>query len=398
MLRKVRDPLCWLGSLALGLTGCGQGEYVEPPPPSVTVAQPVQRTIVDYLEMTGTTRAVATVDIRARVEGFLESVEFEEGDFVKTGDLLYIIDPSEYQARADRADAALKVAEASLKLEKARLSRLQEARKSRAVSEIQVIESAAQKDVAAANLDARRAERARAELDLSYTQIVAPMDGRVGRTLVDPGNLVGAGEMTLLTKIVRYDPIYAYFDINERALLSLAGSTDQVRDKKDRLEALRQIPIDLGRANESGYPHKGTLHFSDQGIDSETGTFLIRGIFDNPDPVKLLPGLFVRGRLPIGTIENALLVPDRALGSDQSGKYLLVVDADDVAQHRPVEIGVLRDGLRVIVSGIEPGDWIITSGILRARPGSRVVPERAGEMGRIPEHGTSSDAESTSGG
>jgi len=274
--------------LLLGMTAAlagacgGQREYVEPPPPRVTVAQPEQRTVTDYLEMTGTTEAIETVEIRARVEGFLLSREFEEADIVRQGDLLYVIDPAEYEARVEGAEAALKVAVASLDLEEARLERLKEARRSRAVSELEVIQSQAQRDVSAANVEAARAELRRAELDLGYTRIRAPITGRVGRSLVDEDNLVGAGEKTLLTSIVRYDPIYAYFDINERALLALIDSTEEARQKEGRLEAMRQIPVELGRANEQGYPFRGNLHYTASTLDADTGTFLLRAIFANP--------------------------------------------------------------------------------------------------------------------
>ena len=388
-MRRPRHPvLLRVGSALLhgsigmlGLAACGGAEYVEPPPPPVTVAQPVQRPVTDYLEMTGTTRAIETVEIRARVEGFLKSIEFEEGDLVKEGELLYVIDPSEYEARAQRARAALEVARATLALEEARLARLKEARKTRAVSELEVIESQAKRDVSAANVDAARAELRSAELDLGYTRISAPLTGRIGRTLVDPDNLVGAGDATLLATMVRYDPIYAYFDMSERELLALLGSTERPANAADRVEALRQIPIELGRASDEGYPFRGNLHYSDLGIDSETGTFLVRAIFPNPEPIALLPGLFVRARTPIAERENALLVSERALGSDQSGKYVLIVDDDDVAQYRSVRVGARIDGMRVIEAGIAPEDWVVTSGLLRARPGARVAPERAAAEG-----------------
>jgi RND family efflux transporter MFP subunit len=403
--RSRRLPSDWLRILAwstaaLAAACGGQREYVEPPPPRVTVAQPQQRSVTDYLEMTGTTEAIETVEIRARVEGFLLSREFEEADVVRQGDLLYVIDPAEYEARVEGAEAALKVAVASLDLEEARLERLVEARRSRAVSELEVIQSQAQRDVSAAHVEAARAELRRAKLDLGYTRIRAPITGRVGRSLVDEDNLVGAGEKTLLTSIVRYDPIYAYFDINERALLALIDSTEEAREKEGRLEAMRQIPVELGRANEQGYPFRGNLHYTASTLDADTGTFLLRAIFRNPEPLRLLPGLFVRGRLPVREREGALLVSERALGSDQSGRYVLVVDEENVAQYRPVEVGAKVDGMRVIEKGLEAADWVITQGLLRARPGAVVEPERVTEAGAAGSSGEKAPAmaESTAGG
>ncbi len=348
------------------------------------MAQPVQRAVTNYLEMSGTVRAIESVEIRARVEGFLQSFEFEEGDVVSEGDLLYLIDPREYQAQAERAEAALATETASLALAKATLSRHRAAYKTRAVSELEVLESRAKRDVAAAGLSAAEAVLRKARLDLSYTKIRAPITGRIGRNLVDPGNLVGAGEKTLLTTIVRYDPIYAYFTLSERDVLELSDATDDVRAAEDRLERLREIPVELGRSNDEGYPFRGHLHFAESGIDPETGTYLIRGIFPNPQPVRLLPGIFARGRLPIGESEGALLVSDRALGADQSGRYLLVVDDEQVARYRPVEVGALVDGMRVIETGLEPEDWVITSGLLRARPGATVTPQRAAAVAAGP--------------
>lgn len=364
-------------TLAVLASACGPTrEYVEPPPPSVEVARPVKQRVTDYLEMTGVTESVMTVEVRARVEGFLHSIEFEEGDSVEEGDLLYLIDPAQYEARARRAEAARDVARANLELREATLERLEQARKSRAVSEIDVIEARAQREVAAAELDSAEAVLRNAKLDLGYTRIVAPTTGRVGRTRVDPGNLVGAGEKTLLTRIVQYDPIYAYFDINERAVLKMMDSADVDRDPSERtLEAIREIKVELGRANDDGYPIEGNLHYVDLDVDAGTGTYLVRAIFKNPEPFALLPGLFVRGRIVADTREDVLLVPDRALGSDQSGKYVLVVDDEDVAQYRQVKTGSLVDRLRVVESGLEADDRVITNGLLQARPGAKVAPE-----------------------
>ncbi len=360
----------------ISLSSCGQpNDYVAPPPPSVDVANPVQQDVTLYLDLTGTTSSVRTVEIRARVAGFLETIEFNEGDYVEEGDLLYTIDPSEYEARVRRATGAREVARATLELREATLRRLEEARKSRAVSEIDVIEAKAQREVAAAELDSAEATLRDAELNLRYTQIHAPSAGRVGRTLVDPGNLVGAAEKTLLTRLVQYNPIYAYFDMNERQVLTMLDATDNDRNHDaESMDALRKITVEIGRSNDEGYPISGNLDYVDLDVDASTGTYLLRAVFDNPAPFALLPGLFVRARIAGETQPDALLVPDRALGSDQSGKYLLVVDENDVAQYKQVRIGELVGPFRVIDSGLDENDRVIVNGLLQTRPGARVVP------------------------
>lgn len=363
-------------AVLISLSSCSQpNDYVAPPPPSVDVATPVQQDVIQYLDLTGTTTSVRTVEIRARVAGFLETIEFNEGDYVEEGELLYTIDPSEYEARVRRATGAREVARATLELREATLRRLEEARKSRAVSEIDVIEAKAQREVAAAELDSAEATLRDAELNLSYTQIHAPSAGRVGRTLVDPGNLVGAAEKTLLTRLVQYNPIYAYFDMNERQVLTMLDATDNDRNHDaESMDALRKIKVEIGRSNDEGYPISGNLDYVDLDVDASTGTYLLRAVFDNPAPFALLPGLFVRARIAGETQTDALLVPDRALGSDQSGKYLLVVDENDVAQYKQVRIGELVGPFRVIDSGLKKTDRVIVNGLLQTRPGARVVP------------------------
>jgi RND family efflux transporter MFP subunit len=370
--------------VAPALFACGSNKYEEPPPPAVTVNHPEIRSVVDYLEFTGTTTAVNTVEIRARVQGFLDEIKFKEGDAVTSGDLLFEIEPEEYQARVRRAEASLQVARTAKALAEATLARMEKAFETRAVSELDVLESRAKADAAAAQVDSAQAELENARLDFSYTSIQAPISGRVGRSQVDPGNLVGAGEQTLLTTIIQYDPIYAFFDMSERDLLSILETrADEAADGKG-LRRKTKTPVELGRANDEGYPFEGYVDFSDQEVDASTGTFLMRAIFPNPEPIKLLPGLFVRLRVPLDVREGALLVADLAVGSDQSGKFLLVVDEENVVQHRPVKIGALVDGLRVIESGLDAKEWVVVNGLLRARPGSKVAPQREGEAPAAP--------------
>jgi membrane fusion protein (multidrug efflux system) len=227
-----------------------------------------------------------------------------------------------------------------------------------------------------------KAKVERAQLDLGYTKIMAPISGRVGRNLVDVGNLVGEGEPTLLTIITRYDPMYVYFNLNERDLLKvLAMYRQEVQEKgidtDTEPNSAADIPLFLGLANEEGYPHKGEYEFGESSVDPGTGTLQLRGVFPNPGRVPaLMPGLFTRLRMPIGEREDALLVTERAIGADQGGRFLLAVNSENVVEKRLIQMGQLVDGLRVVEEGLQPGDWVIVNGMQRARPGAKVDPER----------------------
>lgn len=349
-----------------------QNQYVAPPPPSVTVSRPVKQAVTDYLEFTGTTQSVASVDIRARVQGFLQTAYFKEGAFVKKDELLYIIDPRTYHAAVDKAIADLADKKAQAEKAEVELLRNQRLYKENATSEKELVNAKATRDSAKANLAASEASLEDAKINLGYCTIYAPLSGRIGRNQVDVGNLVGAGEFTLLTTIKQYDPIYAYFTLNERQLLRLMRM-----QRKGREYAVQDTPIYMALANETGYPHEGRLDYADLGVDQNTGTMLMRGVFPNPNPPAILPGLFVRLRLPAGTRENALLVPERAIGSDQGGHYVLVVSSDDVVESRRIVAGNLTEGMRVIEEGLQGDEWIVVNGIQRARPGAKVKAARS---------------------
>ena len=365
------------------LVACDQrNEYVEPPPPKVTVAKPLQQEIIDYLEFTGTTHAFEEVEMRARVAGFLQSMEFTPGTRVEKGDLLFVIDPSEYQADLDAAEAELGSAEATLKRAQTEFARAQKLFKQKAGAQTDVVKWRGERDVAKAAVARAKAKVEKAGLDLSYTKVTAPITGRVSRNLVDLGNLVGEGEPTLLTKVTRIDPMYAYFNLNERDLLKvMAMYRQETKEKgldpaKDSA-ARADLTVSLELANEEGYPHQGIVDFAESGVDPATGTLQLRGVFPNPGPAPvLLPGLFTRLRMPIDKRENALLVTERAIGSDQGGRFLLTVNSENVVEKKPIRMGRLVDGLRVIEEGLQPDNRVVVNGIQRARPGAKVDPEQ----------------------
>ena len=365
------------------LAACEQkNTYVEPPPPKVTTAQPLKQEVIDYLEFTGTTRAFEQVEIRARVSGFLQSMHFTSGTEVEKGDQLFVIDPREYRTALNAAKAEFDSANAQLRRAEAEFARAERLFKQRAGAEKNVVQWRGERDIARAAVAMAKARVERARLDLGYTKVAAPIAGRVGRNLVDVGNLVGEREPTLLTTITRYDPMYVYFNLNERDLLKVMSMYRQTVQGKGLDTATdpdveADIPLFLGLANEEGYPHKGKYDFGESSVDAGTGTLQLRGVFPNPGkPPVLWPGLFTRLRMPIGEREDALLVTERAIGADQGGRYLLAVNSENVVEKRLIRMGQLVDGLRVIEEGLQPGDWVIVNGLQRARPGAKVDPER----------------------
>ncbi len=365
------------------LFACDQrNEYVEPPPPKVTTAKPLQQEIIDYLEFTGTTHAFEEVEVRARVAGFLQSMEFTPGTTVEKGDLLFVIDPREYEAELNAANAELSSAEAQFKRAKIEFARAEKLFKQKAGAETDVVKWRGQRDVAGAAVLRAKAKVEKAGLDLSYTQVTSPLTGRVSRNFVDLGNLVGESEPTLLTTVTRYDPVYAYFNLNERDLLKVMAMNRKKHQgkgldpaKDPEIEA--DIQVFLAIANEEGYPHEGKLDFAESRVDQATGTLQLRGVFPNPGPAPvLIPGLFVRLRMPVEKREKALLVTERAIGSDQSGRYLLTVNSENMVEKKPIRMGRLEDGLRVIEEGLLPDARVVVNGIQRARPGAKVDPEQ----------------------
>jgi RND family efflux transporter MFP subunit len=365
------------------LAGCEQANtFVVPPPPKVTVAQPLMEEVIDSLEFTGTTVASAQVEVRARVSGVLQSMHFEPGTPVEQGDLLFVIDPKEYEADLQAAEAELAAAEAQLERAETEYVRAEKLFKKKAGTEMDVVKWRGERAVASASIHRAQAKIDRARLNLGYTQVVAPISGRVGRNKVDVGNLVGEGEATVLTEITKYDPMYAYFNLNELDLLRVMTMYRQrVKEKgidpETHPDSEAEIKVFLGLVDEEGYPHEGVLDFGESGVDPDTGTVQLRGIFENSQkPVVLFPGLFARVRLPIAKRQNLPLVSERALGADQSGQYLLAVNSENVVEKRNVRLGQLIDGMRVIEEGLKNADWVVINGIQRARPGAKVDPEK----------------------
>jgi multidrug efflux system membrane fusion protein len=368
--------LLLLGSL---LAGCGKhASQVAPPPPAVSVIQPVTRDVVEWDEYIGRLESPETVEVRARVSGYLDKVHFKEGKEVKKGDLLLTIDPRPYQAEFDHADAEYQRAISQAELAKNDSERAKRLIATKAISEEDYDTKAKTYAAALAAVRSAKAATDAARLNLEFTEIRAPIDGRISRALVTEGNLVSGGVSgacaSLLTTIVSLDPLYLYGDADERSILKYL----QLRREGKRVSARdEQIPAEMELSDEMGFPHKGFMDFVDNRIDPTTGTMHARGVFSNADH-GLSPGFFARIRIPGSGKYPALLIPDRALGSDQAQKFVYVVNAEKKVEFRPVTIGPIIDGLRVVKTGLQPGEQIIVEGLLRVRPGA-VVDARPSE-------------------
>jgi RND family efflux transporter MFP subunit len=357
---------------ALLLSACGQdNQYVAPPPPKVTVATPEQRSVIRYLEATGNTAAVNSADLVARVPGFVEKVHYQDGDQVKKGTLLFTIEPEPYKLKLDQAKAAEAGAEASLKQAELTLQRQAELLPRQTTTQANYDSALATRDSSKANLDQARINTQLAKTNDDYTRVVAPFDGIVTARQVSVGQYVGGtATPTVLATIVQHAPIYVNFSISEQDILRVRA---EMKRRGLSPEDMRQYPVEVGLQNEVGYPHRGTIDYASPAVNQATGTLAGRAIFENSNR-ELLPGYFVRVRIP-GQQRNALLVPDVALGADQGGRYVLIVNKDNTVEQRKVEIGPLDGAMRVIESGVAPGDRVIVSGLLRAIPGEKVDPQ-----------------------
>jgi RND family efflux transporter MFP subunit len=366
----------WVAVVGLALLvsgGCTKQPAPTPSvkPPDVVVARPLVRTVTDYEDFTGRTEAYRTIEVRARVSGYLNKVNFVEGSEVKKGEVLFEIDPRLFEAQLQRANAVLNQAQAHLRRLDQDLDRATSLLPRNAISREEYDKIAGDRSEAAAAVSVAKASVEAAKLNLAYTKVVAPISGRISRRLLDPGNLIKADE-TVLTSIVSDDPIYAYFDIDERTLLRLRR---MVRQTQSIFVRKQDVPVMLGLSDEEGFPHVGKIDFSDNRLDPMTGTLRVRGVFDNPQHL-LSPGLFVRIRLPIGHPYEAILIAEQALGTDQGQKFVYVVNEQNEVEYRRVQVGSVFDGLRVITEGLGKDERVIISGLQRARAGLVVEPRQ----------------------
>jgi len=359
----------------VALSACEQNSYVPPPPPKVEVSVPIQRNITRYLEATGNTAPVKNVDLVARVQGVLQSINYQDGTLVKEGTTLFTIEPDTYKLKLEQAQAAEAGSQASARQADADFKRQSELVQRQAVSQATLDNSTSARDNAHANLQQAQVNTKIAAVNYGYTNVVAPFDGIVTAHLVSVGELVGANSPTQLATIVALDPIYVNFNVNEQDVLRIR---EEARRRGLTPSDLRQLPVEVELQIETGYPHKGKLDYLSPTVNQSTGTLAVRGVLPNPDRI-LLPGFFVRVRVPFGEQAKALLVPDVALGSDQAGRYVLVVNAENVVEQRKVVTGPLQGELRVIESGLKGDDRVVTAGLLRAIPGQKVDPQQKTE-------------------
>jgi RND family efflux transporter MFP subunit len=357
---------------AAGIGACGQNnQYAAPPPPKVTVAAPVEQDVTGYFEATGNTAAVNSVDLVARVQGFVQAISYNDGDFVKKGTSLFTIEPEPYKLKVDSAKAAVVSSQASLTQAEAEYQRQADLITRQVSTQANYDKALAQRDSARADLQSQRASEQQAEINLGYTDVTAPFDGVVTARQVSIGQLVGANSPTTLATIVELDPIWVNFTASERDVLQVRAT---LASRGQTTADLIGLPVEIGLQNEEGYPHKGKLDYVAPNVDPSTGTLAARATLENANRT-LLPGYFVRVRIPFKP-RPALLVPDVALGSDQGGRYVLVVNKDNVVEQRKVEPGQLVGALRVVENGLTKDDRVVVGGIMRAIPGQKVDAEQ----------------------
>jgi len=371
-----------ISATLLSLAACNDNRYVPPPAPKVSVAHPLRQEVTRYLETSGNLASVNSTNLVARVAGFVQEIKFTDGAMVKAGQPLFVIEPASYENALAQAKAAEAGADATVTQAQADYARQTELQGRDFASKATLETSTATRDSAIAVQRQRQADTKQAEINLSYTQVKAPFDGIVTARQVSIGELVGTGSQTVLATVVQLEPIYVNFNVGEQDVLRLRAG---VRQRGMTDTDLKQIPVEVGLANETGYPHKGTLDYAYPGVNPSTGTLSVRGVLSNRDRV-LLPGYFVRIRVPLSQTPDALLVPDIAIGNDQGGRYLLVVGKDGLVEQRKIETGQTLGDLRVVTQGLNADDNVIVAGIARAVPGQKVDAEpqtlaRSGDIG-----------------
>ncbi len=355
----------------LTLAACGEkNAFVPPPPPKIEVAQPLKKTVTRYLEATGNTAAVNTTTLVARVQGFIQAIKYNDGDLVKAGDVLFVIEQKPYQLSLEQAEAGQASAQADTKKAEADYARQVDLAAKNIASQATLDQATASKDAAIAKQTQSEVDIEQAKLNLSYTEVKAPFDGIVTAREVSLGQLVGAGGPTTLATIVELNPIYVNFAISETDVQDIRST---MRAQGLTREDMKKIPIEVGLQSEQGYPHKGTLDYAAPTITAATGTLLVRGVLPNENR-SLLPGYFVRVRVPRAEQPNMLLVPDRVVGSDQSGRYVLVANKDNDLEQRKVVLGQQVGDLRVIDKGLQPDDRVVISGLMSVIPGQKIDP------------------------
>jgi multidrug efflux system membrane fusion protein len=376
--------LSLLAVITATLSACARNEAAQNPalaaPPQVTVAQVLSKPVTEFDEFTGRFEAIDRVEIRPRVSGYISSVNFTEGSEVKKGDVLFVIDQRPYAAELKHAQAQLAQAKSALALAKSEKARAVNLLSQHAISQEEFDTRASGDEQAEANVQLAQAALDTADLNMTWTKVTAPISGRISRANVTVGNLVANGT-TMLTTLVSLDPIYVRFDGDEQAYLR------HQKQEKDRVAAGSKdapSPVLVGLADEGGYPHAGVMVFVDNEVDPQTGTIRTRARLDNHDRA-FTPGLFARVRLLGDKTYDALLINDSAIGTDQTVKYVLVVGADNKVEYRPVKLGPVIDGLRVVREGLKANDTIVVNGLQRVRPGAPVTPQRVA-MGERPIH------------
>jgi multidrug efflux system membrane fusion protein len=367
--------LILLPLLAASLAGCKpENKFQPPPPPEISVALPLQQNVTPYEELTGNTVAFATVDLVARVEGFLISQNYVDGSVMKKGDTLFVIEQTMYKAQVKEAEAQLDGAKAQLLNAEAEFTRQETLLRQNVTAQNTYDQAKAKRDSARASVENNEGNLTVAQTNLGYTTVQAPFDGIVSKHLVSVGELVGNGKATKLATIVQLDPIYVEFNVSEQDVLKIRQN---LANRRLTVEELGKIPLDIGLMNEEGYPHTGVMNYVSPELDAQTGTILVRGLFKNPDRA-LIPGFFTRIRVPLGLgSTSVLLIPNRVIAEDQAGKYALVVNKDNVVEQKRIKTGqLLVGGLRVITEGLAADDRVVLTTNGQAVPGGKVVPKQ----------------------